>query len=87
MSTFIHDPGGLPYKIEQLYAFISTDEFGSEGVIGFATNGVFMPLVGADMDRVESLRPIAQHVANQTQKQVRLCRFHQLEELEQINPK
>lgn len=86
-KIFQHDLGGLPYKIEQIFAFISTDEDGSEGVIGFETHGVFMPLVGADMDRIESLKPIVQQVANMTQKQVRLCRFHQLEELESINPK
>lgn len=79
-------PDGLPYKIEQIFAFISTDEDGSEGVIGYATHGVFMPLVGADMERIESLRPIAQQVANITHKQVSLCRFHQREELEVITP-
>ena len=41
-------------KIEQMFAFVSCDEAG-EGVIGFKGSDGWMPMVGADMDRVKSL--------------------------------
>jgi hypothetical protein len=47
-------------KIKQLYAFVSIgDEPDDEGIIGFQTNdGRFYPLVGADMTRVNQLKPM-----------------------------
>lgn len=53
-------------KIRELYAFISTDENGDEGIIGAimpGSGGTFMPFVGADLARVESLRSIADQIA------------------------
>jgi len=44
-------------KIEQMFAFVSCDDEG-EGVIGFKGSDGWMPMVGADMDRVKSLLPM-----------------------------
>ncbi len=47
-------------RITELYAFISKDRDGNEGVMGIAkANGMLIPLIGADIERVESLKPIA----------------------------
>ncbi|GAJ00969.1 unnamed protein product [marine sediment metagenome] len=44
-------------KIEQMFAFVACTEEG-EGVIGFKGSDGWMPMVGADMDRVKSLLPM-----------------------------
>lgn len=73
-------------KIEQMYAFIIEDTGPEdEGLIGMATPEGWMPLVGADMERVESLRPIAKRAAAQVGKPVKLIRFTTREELEVID--
>lgn len=73
-------------KIEQMYAFITEDKGpDDEGVIGMNTDMGWMPLVGADMARVESLRPIALQIAREVGKPIKLLRFTQREELEVLN--
>jgi hypothetical protein len=50
-------------RITKLYAFVSKDKNGNEGVMGAMRNdGVMLPLVGADIDRVKSLIPIADKI-------------------------
>jgi hypothetical protein len=74
-------------RIDQMYAFVSVGKDGDEGIIGSIINGQYMPLVGADMERVESLRPYAQHAANQAGITVKLCLFSERKEVETIKPK
>lgn len=51
-------------KIEKLYAFVSKDKDGNEGVMAMQKpSGVWLPLIGADMKRVDSLKPIADEIA------------------------
>lgn len=61
-------------KIEELYAFIATDEEG-EGIMGFQTVGGMMPMVGADMDRVNSLKIIAEQIKKATGKPYEIRKF------------
>ena len=50
-------------RITELYAFVSKDDKGHEGIIGMTLpNGVFMPFIGADVDRVEMLKPLADKI-------------------------
>jgi hypothetical protein len=68
--------------ISEMYAFISTDDEG-EGVMAFlAQNGTWMPMVGADMTRVEQLKPIAINMGKAQGRKVKLIKFSQREELE-----
>lgn len=46
-------------SIDTLYAFVNKDKDGNEGILGVKTADGWMPLIGADMDRVNSLKPIA----------------------------
>lgn len=46
--------------------------------------GVWLPLVGADEERVKSLRPVAERIARTTEKRVVLARFKEREDLEVI---
>ena len=73
-------------KIDEIFAFVAVDADG-EGITGFMnSSGQWMPLVGADMKRVEQLRPIAQDIAKQSGKTIRLIHFSTRTELEVINP-
>lgn len=58
---------GRYLKIEKLYAFISKDKNGSEGIMAtLQPDGMWLPLIGADNDRVNSLIPIADNIAKHT---------------------
>ena len=72
-------------KINELFAFIQIDE-GSEdeGIIASKFGDNWMPLVGADLKRVDSLRPITKQVAQTTGKRVVLAKFTHREDLEVI---
>jgi hypothetical protein len=62
-------------KIEKLYAYIVLDEQGNEGIPAMELNGLMYPLVGADMERIQSLQEQVQYIANKTGKQIRLALF------------
>ena len=47
---------GRGERIEALYAWVATEPDGGEGVCSMQIGEVHMPIVGADMERVESLR-------------------------------
>ena len=75
--------------IKTMYAFIQLDPVdNAEGLIAFkdARTGWWMPMVGADMERVEQLRPLAQETATHTGNQVQLVHFTNREEKEVIEP-
>jgi hypothetical protein len=66
---------GTGQKIERLYAWVATEPDGGEGVCSMLLGGVQMPLIGADMARVESLRDHAAFVARMSGYPVRLVEF------------
>ena len=72
--------------IKEMFAFIAVDD-GDEGICGANLPGIgFAPLVGADMERIDSLRPIARDIAMALGKEIKLVKFSVREELETINP-
>lgn len=75
-------------RITDLFAWVvaDTDE-NDEGVPAFtAANGLMMPLMGADLERAESLRREAQRVAAITGKPVKLIHSTGIEVLETVTP-
>ena len=65
-------------KITEMFAFVAEDKElpGDEGVIGFRNHyGEWMPLVGADMDRVSSLKPLADQVSQATGIKYKILKF------------
>lgn len=72
--------------VEEMFAFVVVDEDGDEGICGFQNpqTGEWMPMVGADIARVDSLLPIARQISKATGKEIRLLRFKTREELEVI---
>jgi hypothetical protein len=79
-------------KITEVFAFVVADkDADDEGVPAMSVNvpGAgphFMPLFGADMARAESMRPLAQHVADTTGKKLTLMRFTGREIIDEIIP-
>lgn len=72
-------------KIDRMFACISTDPDGHEGVCGASLPNLgFTALVGADMARVDSLRPIARAIATASGQRIDLVEFSQRRQLEII---
>jgi len=72
-------------RIMGMYAFVSEDSGpDDEGVVAMSTGFGWMPMVGADMARVESLKPIAKGIAQESGKRIKLLHFTHREELEVI---
>ena len=73
---------GLGFEIKEMFAFVAVHGDGDEGVLGASINSQWMPLVGADLDRVKSLAPIAKHIAEETGTAIKLVKFSNREELD-----
>lgn len=69
-----------------MYAFVMLDPADStEGIPAFlGPGGMMMPMVAADMKRVEQLRPVAEEMARANGAKITLCRFEVRTELEVI---
>ena len=86
-ATFIHDPGGLGFRIERLWAFLAQGEgCDDEGVVAFSTANGMMPMVCADQDRVDSLRPMAEKLSLLGKKPIMLARFDRRTDLGLVLP-
>lgn len=88
MATVILNPPNTLH-VDCIYAFLSTDEQGNEGVCAVQTSQGMMPLIAADPERVKSLMKWARYLAaeqGQTGKAIKLVKFSQREELETIRP-
>ena len=61
-------------KIDRLYAFVTEDGEG-EGLMAFKSGNTWLPMVGADFKRVNSLIPIAEEMTKVTGKGFRILQF------------
>lgn len=79
---------GGQVRILSLWAFIMVDPAdGSEGVPAFpGPGGVLIPLMGADLARVASMRPIAEQAARRMGVPVTLAHFSVRTDQEVIEP-
>ena len=72
-------------RIKEMFAFVAEDSGpDDEGITAMLVGHAWIPMVGADMARVDSLRPIAAKIARRTGKPVKLLRFTNREDLEVI---
>jgi len=79
-----------PRPITKVYAYIAVeDDGGAEGVCAASMQymGQFtmMPLIGSDMDRMNSLRPYAEAVVAATGRPVKLVEFGSARVLELLD--
>lgn len=75
-------------KITEMYCFAMYDKDESdEGVPVFTSrDGELMPLMGADLTRIDSLRIVAQALADAFGKQLRIYKFTNREQIGEVNP-
>lgn len=87
MNVVIDDPaeGRLP-RIKSLWAFVSIDNDGDEGVCAAMLGDIAVPLIAADEKRLKSLRPLAEEIAARTSKKIVLARFTERVDEEVIDP-
>lgn len=78
-------PAGPGFRVSEVYAFLAIDVDGDEGVPAIRVGATLMPLVAFDLDRMKSLRPVAENLAREGTP-MRLARFTNREDLEQIEP-
>ncbi|HEY7541599.1 MAG TPA: hypothetical protein VIF11_15750 [Methylomirabilota bacterium] len=89
------DPGSAPafsmsgFRIKTITAFVAVGADGDEGIIARkdSRGGTWMPLIGADGDRIESLAPHVQAIADETGQEIRMVRFSVREDLATILPR
>ena len=67
----------MALKIDEIFAFVAVDKDGDEVIMAgfFGDMEMVMPLIGADMARVDSLRPIAELTGKMAGVEVKLIRF------------
>lgn len=76
-----------PSKVHELWAYVAADEAGEEGIVAVPSSLGITPLVGADRERMRSLRGWAERAAHARGKPVELRRYHVVEaEIEVIAP-
>jgi hypothetical protein len=77
VELIVHDPGGVGFRIERVWAFLAVGDDDDEGIMAAHIGGTWMPLIAADRDRLESLRPYAEMAAAISGKGVELVCFEQ----------
>jgi len=78
------DPKKADLQIEAIYAWVCVEPAGGEGIPAAHIAGYPMPLIGADLERMRSLRPYAEQLRRTTGYPVRLIRFGVREVLEEL---
>jgi hypothetical protein len=74
-------------KIEELWAWVSVDaKDQNEGIITVGSPMGPLPMVGADKDRMLSMRQIAEQAAKNAGIEVKLLRFSTREDIETLRP-
>lgn len=75
-------------KITEMFAWVSTEPDGGEGICAaqMVMEGqlIYMPLIGADANRVESLRSTVIEIHRQTGHPIKLVKFSSMEVIESI---
>jgi len=72
-------------KIETIFAFIAIDKApDDEGIVAMRVGIQWMPMVGADLKRMESLKPLALKIAKETGQKITLAKFKVREDVEVI---
>lgn len=77
-------PNTMP-RIDKIWAFLSVDKDGNEGVCAAPMQGLgCVPLIASDQARVESLMPLAQMLARMSGMTIKLVEFSVRTELTEI---
>jgi hypothetical protein len=74
--------------VTELYAYVVADaDEDDEGVPAFlGPASTWMPMMGADRERAEQLRPVAEEMARRSGKEIKLVRSVALEVVDVVAP-
>lgn len=76
----LHSPDNELEHIDQLWAFISLDEQGREGIMGAMVDERWFMLATGNPRVLEQMKPLAKQVAAMAGKSYKLLRFARVEE-------
>jgi len=73
-------------KIQSIWAYVSVDENGEEGICGFndPRTSCWLPMIAGDEERLKSLKPFAHQIAVATKRKVKLVKFHTREDVGEV---
>lgn len=75
--------------ISEVFLFVAEDNGPTdEGIAAFYSHEFecFMPMVAGDVDRLNSMMPVAEDIVRSTGKRIRVFKFSCREEVAVINP-
>jgi hypothetical protein len=75
-----------PFKLQELYAFVSKNENGNEGIIGMPSPQGVIPMFTADKKNLPKLLEGARLFANAMDQSITVLKFSNREEYETIEP-
>lgn len=70
--------------IEKIYAYVSIDNDGNEGIPAIKIGNDILPLVGADLDRMKSFKEYIFKLVESTGRSARLVEFSHRKIIEEI---
>jgi len=80
----------MPLKITELWAWVREDVGDGEGILAaemeIEGQRMFVPLIGADRERIESYRPFAEEMARASGRPIKLMRYSQAERIQRYVP-
>jgi hypothetical protein len=82
-----HKPGEkCGMRVTTMWAYLAVDSLDDcEGVIGFVTpDGTWMPMIASDEKRVRALRTIVDRIMKEKPMKVRLVKFENRTDVEEI---
>jgi hypothetical protein len=80
-----HKPKAEIPRIDCIWAYLSVDpEDGNEGIVAGVFQGVSLPLIAVDEERLRSLAPMAEQIARKTGRVIRLVKFTNRELIRQL---
>lgn len=72
-------------RIDEVFAAISVDDDGTEGICAVRIGNDWMPLLAADKSRLPFVEKQAEMIAKAQSRLVKIIRLHSREELRQID--
>jgi hypothetical protein len=73
-------------KVTEAYAFVCINERGEERQVSIQVGDTWVPLFCLDFEALPRIRALAQDLARQSGRTIRLLRFTRREQLEVIEP-
>ena len=71
-------------RIDEIWAWVSQDDAGNEGIISVSSPAGQLPLIAADKERLKSLRPIIRELYGKTKKKIVLIKLSQRTDIETL---